>query len=130
MELDQRWYKVLPGALLCALLWGSAFPCLKTVYGIWEEAGFEPGLGDPVVILITCWLCFVSAFAFSLWNHLSTKFPVPLLAGYRFLIPLCGMGESLVFIKGETAGWGLVTGACIVVVSLVLMQRARVVGSV
>ncbi|MDP4779181.1 MAG: DMT family transporter [Akkermansiaceae bacterium] len=302
MEVDQRWFKVLPGALLCALLWGSAFPCLKTVYAIWQEQGFDPGLGDywwfagvrftvagvalllisrnpwseikrspksrlltmsltqtfgqyllfyyaiavasgsltgllvssgsfwwvilapllshalkpnrgqwlalllgafgitlavakpgadagqpllgsilmigatgmgaigiiefgklgkgigaraatgfslalggvllllagvgsfariaelmgnPVVILITCWLSFVSAFAFALWNHLSTKFPVPLLAGYRFLIPLCGMSESLVFLKGETAGWGLITGACIVVISLVLMQRAR-----
>jgi drug/metabolite transporter (DMT)-like permease len=302
VEVDQRWFKVLPGALLCALLWGSAFPCLKTVYAIWQEQGFDPGLGDywwfagvrftvagvalllisrnpwseikrspksrlltmsltqtfgqyllfyyaiavasgsltgllvssgsfwwvilapllsnapkpnrgqwlalllgafgitlavakpgadagqpllgsilmigatgmgaigiiefgklgkgigaraatgfslalggvllllagvgsfariaelmgnPVVILITCWLSFVSAFAFALWNHLSTKFPVPLLAGYRFLIPLCGMSESLVFLKGETAGWGLITGACIVVISLVLMQRAR-----
>ncbi|MGJ8643809.1 MAG: DMT family transporter [Luteolibacter sp.] len=303
METDQRWYKVLPGALLCALLWGSAFPCLKIVYEIWEEQGFEAGLGDywwfagvrftvagvallliarnpwrviqrspksklltmsltqtfgqyllfycaiavasgsltgllassgsfwwvilapllsqapkpiraqwlalligaigislavakpgvgagqpvlgailmigatglgaigiiefgklgkgigaqaatglslalggvlllivgagsfgrmaelmgdPTVILITCWLSFVSAAAFALWNHLSTKFPVPLLAGYRFLIPLCGMTESLIFLKGESAGWGLITGACLVVVSLVLMQRARV----
>lgn len=64
MELDQRWYKVLPGALLCALLWGSAFPCLKTVYGIWEEVGFEPGLGDPVVILITCLALLCVGFRF------------------------------------------------------------------
>ena len=302
VEVDQRFIKVLPGALLCALLWGSAFPCLKAVYGIWSEQGFEPGLGDywwfagvrftiagvalllisrnpwqqiahspkagllkmsltqtlgqylffylavavasgsltglmvstgsfwwvllapllskapspsrgqwaalvlggigitiataapgagagrpvlgailmigatgmgavgiiefgrlgggigaraatgfsltlgglllllagagsfgrvgelfdnPLVILITCWLCFVSAAAFALWNHLSTKFPVPLLAGYRFLIPLCGMGESLLFIKGETAGWGLIVGAGLVAASLVMMQRAR-----
>lgn len=304
MEIDQRWFKVLPGALLCALLWGSAFPCLKAVYGIWEEQGFEPGLGDywwfagvrftiagvallivaknpwreirrspktrlltmsltqtfgqyllfyyaiavasgsltgllvssgsfwwvilapllshapkpsrgqwmalllggvgitmavaqpgagagqpllgamlmigatgmgalgiiefgklgsgigaraatgvslavggvllllagvgsfarievllgdATILLITLWLSFVSAFAFALWNHLSTKFPVPLLAGYRFLIPLCGMAESLIFIKGESAGWGLIAGACLVVVSLIMMQRARVI---
>ena len=301
MEGDHRWIKVLPGALLCALLWGSAFPCLKTVYGIWERQGLELGLTDywwfagvrftiaglalllvarnpwseirnaskprlltislrqtfgqyllfylavavasgsltgllassgsfwwvllapllagapkpsrgqwvalllggvgislataapgagagrPVigallmigatglgavgviefgklgkvigaraatgfslglgglllllcgvssfpragelmtlpVILITCWLCFVSAAAFALWNYLSTKHPVPLLAGYRFLIPLCGMTESLVFLKGESAGWGLISGALLVVISLVMMQRAR-----
>ena len=82
-------------------------------------------MGDPRIILITCWLSFVSAAAFALWNHLSTKFPVPLLAGYRFLIPLCGMTESLVFLKGESAGWGLITGAGLVVLSLVMMQRAR-----
>ena len=81
--------------------------------------------GNPVVILITIWLSFVSAAAFALWNHLSTKFPVPLLAGYRFLIPLCGMSESLLFIKGETASWGLIMGGCIVAVSLVMMQRAK-----
>lgn len=83
-------------------------------------------MASPTVIIITCWLSFVSAAAFALWNHLSTKFPVPLLAGYRFLIPLCGMTESLIFLKGETAGWGLIIGACLVVVSLVLMQKARV----
>ena len=301
VEGDHRWFKVLPGMLLCALLWGSAFPCLKTVFGIWSEQGLVLGLTDywwfagvrftvagiallliarnpwseirsvskarlfgmtmtqtfgqylffylavavasgsltgllassgsfwwvvlapllskapkpsraqwmalllggigitlataapgagagrpmlgaflmvaatglgavgviefgklgkgigaraatgfslgagglllllcgassfpraaelmsPPVILITLWLCIVSAAAFALWNFLSTKHPVPLLAGYRFLIPLCGMGESLIFLKGESAGWGLISGAVLVVVSLVMMQRAN-----
>jgi drug/metabolite transporter (DMT)-like permease len=300
VEGDHRWFKVLPGMLLCALLWGSAFPSLKTVYGIWDDQGLELGLSDywwfagirftiagiallliarnpwqeirqssklrlltisltqtfgqyllfylavavasgsltgllassgsfwwvvlapllagapkpnraqwtalliggvgitlataapgagagrpvlgallmigatglgavgviefgklgkaigaraatgfslgaggllllccgvssfpraielmsPPVMLITCWLSVVSAAAFALWNFLSTKHPVPLLAGYRFLIPLCGMGESLIFLKGESAGWGLMVGAGLVVVSLVMMQRA------
>ncbi|MEM1085610.1 MAG: DMT family transporter [Verrucomicrobiota bacterium] len=301
MEGDHRWFKVLPGMLLCALLWGSAFPSLKTVYGIWSEQGLEIGLSDywwfagirftiagiallliarnpwqqiaaspkprllllsttqtfgqyllfylavavasgsltgllassgsfwwvilapllagapkpnsrqwtalligavgitlataapgagagrpvlgallmigatgcgavgviefgklgnrigaraatgfslgfgglllllcgigsfpraaelmsPQVIAITAWLCVVSAAAFALWNYLSTKHPVPLLAGYRFLIPLCGMTESLIFLENETAGWGLMVGAALVVGSLVMMQRAR-----
>ena len=82
-------------------------------------------LMSPPVILITCWLCVVSAAAFALWNYLSTKHPVPLLAGYRFLIPLCGMSESLIFLKGESAGWGLLAGAALVVTSLVMMQRVK-----
>ncbi|WP_353566662.1 DMT family transporter [Haloferula sargassicola] len=299
MEGDHRWFKVLPAALLCAVLWGSAFPCIKTVYAIWARAGLDlaltdywwfagvrfslaglmlwtvarrpwtevkatrkatllsftltqtygqyllfylaiavasgslagllagtgsfwwmvlapllagaprprgrqwialaigglgitlataapgagagrPGLGallmmgatglgavgiiqfgkmrasigaraatgfslgvgglmllvtgapafahagqlmTPPVIGLTCWLAFVSAAAFGLWNHLSTRHPVPLLAGYRFLIPICGMTESLLFLKDETAGWGLAVGAMLVVGSLVVAQR-------
>jgi drug/metabolite transporter (DMT)-like permease len=82
-------------------------------------------LMSPPVIGLTVWLAFVSAAAFGLWNHLSTKHPVPLMAGYRFLIPLCGMTESLLLLKGETAGWGLIVGAVLVLGSLVLAQRAR-----
>lgn len=300
VEADHRWFRVLPGVLLCAVLWGSAFPCIKTAYGIWERAGLDIGLAEywwfagvrftlagamllavarrpvaeiratrlsrligftltqtfgqyllfylaiavasgslagllsstgsfwwmllaplmagapwptrrqwlalavgatgitlataapgsgagrpvlgallmtgatglgamgviqfgrlretigaraatgfslgggglmllacgaaafpraaelmsPPVIWLTCWLAFVSAAAFGLWNHLSTKHPVPLLAGYRFLIPLCGMTEALIFLPGETAGWGLIAGAALVVGSLVMAQRA------
>lgn len=306
MEGDHRWFRILPGALLCAVLWGSAFPCIKTVYGVWERAGVEPVLADywwfagvrftlagamlllvarrplaefratpkrrllsltltqtfgqylvfylaialssgslaglltstgsfwwmllapllagspwpnraqwaalaigglgvtlatlapgagagrpvagallmlastafgalgviqfgrlketigaraatgfslgggglmlllmgvaafpraatlmpPQVIVLTVWLAIVSAAAFSLWNQLSTKHPVPLLAGYRFLIPLCGMGESLLFLEHESAGWGLLVGAVLVVGSLVLAQRAGRMGPV
>lgn len=306
MDEDHRWTRILPGALLCALLWGSAFPCIKTVYGIWEREGIEPVLADywwfagvrftlagslllliarrplaefratpkrrlagftltqtfgqylvfylaiavssgslaglltstgsfwwmllapllagsawpnrnqwaalalgglgvtlatlapgagagrpvlgsllmlastafgalgviqfgrlketigaraatgfslgggglmllvtgaaafprvtvlmtPQVIVLTIWLALVSATAFSLWNHLSTRHPVPLLAGYRFLIPLCGMSESLLFLEDESAGWGLLVGAVLVVGSLVLAQRAGRTGPV
>ena len=81
-------------------------------------------LMTPQVMLITCWLAIVSAAAFGLWNHLSTRHPVPLLAGYRFLIPICGMLEALVFLPGESAGWGLIAGAVLVVGSLVMAQRS------
>lgn len=99
---------------------------LLLIAGVGSFGRMSELMGNSTVLLITCWLSFVSAAAFALWNHLSTKFPVPLLAGYRFLIPLCGMTESLIFLKEESAGWGLITGACLVVVSLVFMQRARV----
>ena len=57
----------------------------------------------PKILVLTLWLAFVSAAAFSLWNHLSTQHPVNLLASYRFLIPVCGIIESLLFIPGEKA---------------------------
>ena len=38
------------------------------------------------VVFATLWLAFVSAAAFSLWNHLSTLYPVTLLSSYRFLV--------------------------------------------
>lgn len=74
------------------------------------------------VIILTAWLAFVSAFAFSLWNHLSTRHPMPLLAGYRFLIPLMGMSSS-VFLLGEKPGWGLLAGGVLVIGSLIVAQR-------
>ncbi len=79
-------------------------------------------LMPPSVIAITLWLAFVSAFAFSLWNHLSTLHPVPLLAGYRFLIPIMGIISSIVILR-EKPGWGLIAGTILVIGSLVAAQR-------
>lgn len=79
-------------------------------------------LMPPAALGLTCWLAFVSAAAFSLWNHLSTLHPVPLLAGYRFLIPICGMTGSLL-VLGEKPGWGLIVGAVLVIGSVVAAQH-------
>ena len=54
-------------------------------------------LSPKIIVILTLWLAFVSAAAFSLWNHLSTLHPVNLLASYRFLIPVAGIVESLLF---------------------------------
>ncbi len=78
---------------------------------------------DHSSTLATLWLAFVSATAFSIWNHLSTIFPVTLLASYRFLIPICGVSEALVFLKTELAGWGLMIGGILVVTSMVLAKK-------
>lgn len=78
----------------------------------------------PPVLLATLWLSFVSAAAFSIWNHLSTIFPVTLLASYRFLIPVCGVIESLLFLSGESPGWGLVVGGVLVITSMVVAKRS------
>lgn len=78
---------------------------------------------DLPVIMATFWLAFVSAAAFSIWNHLSTIFPVTLLASYRFLIPVCGVLEALVLLKTESPGWGLIVGGGLVITSMILAKR-------
>lgn len=82
-----------------------------------------PDMFDPPVIVATIWLAFVSAAAFSIWNHLSTIFPVTLLASYRFLIPVCGVLESLLILRTESPGWGLVVGGSLVIASMLLARR-------
>lgn len=80
-------------------------------------------LFSPQAGLLTIWLAFVSASAFTLWNHLSAIHPVTLLAGYRFLIPAFGVMESLILIPGEKATWGLLVGGLLIVSSLLVAQR-------
>jgi len=133
------------GVLVLAMGFGAVgviqFGKLKATMGARAATGFSlasGGLGLLVVgapafsqaaslmtlpvALITCWLAFVSAFAFSLWNHLSTLHPVPLLAGYRFLIPLMGMLESILLLA-ERPGPGLWAGGVLVIGALVVAQR-------
>lgn len=88
-----------------------------------REIFLLPQIFSLPVIIATVWLSFVSAAAFSIWNHLSTVFPVTVLASYRFLIPLCGVVESLIFLQSETADWGLLIGGSLVITSLVLAKR-------
>lgn len=79
-------------------------------------------LMPPAVIGKTVWLAFVSAAAFAQWNYLSTRHPVPLLAGYRFLIPLMAAVESIIFL-GERPGWRFAAGGVLILGSLVASQR-------
>lgn len=78
---------------------------------------------DFLTISVTLWLAIVSAAGFAIWNHLSTLYPVSLLATYRFLIPLCGVILSILFLPNETPGWGLVIGTPFLLFSLYLAQR-------
>lgn len=84
-----------------------------------------PVIFDAKVIYLTLWLAFVSAMGFALWNHLSTIYPVSLLASYRFLIPLCGVIESLIILRSETPGWGLLVGGPIILISIFASQRLQ-----
>lgn len=82
-----------------------------------------PELLTPRVMLLTVWIAFVSAAAFTLWNQLSTLHPVNLLASYRFLVPVCGVTESLLVLKNEQATPALFIGGFLVIGSLIAAQQ-------
>lgn len=86
----------------------------------WSEL---PVLFSSKVMLLTLYLAFVSAFSFGLWNYLTSLFPVNLLAGYRFLVPVCAVIESSLMVSGETPGYGIWLGGLLVVASLIGLQR-------
>lgn len=75
------------------------------------------------VIFLTAYLAFVSAAGFGIWNYLTTLFPVNLLAGYRFLIPICAVIESSLFVAGESPGIGIFVGGALVITSVICLQR-------
>lgn len=80
---------------------------------------------DGFVVSWTLWLAFVSAAAFALWNHLSTLMSAHELATYRFLIPLCGVIESMVFLENEELTPAMVVGGAIVLVAMTLVSRQK-----
>lgn len=82
-----------------------------------------PELFDTKIIFLTLWLAFVSAMGFALWNHLSTIYPVSLMASYRFLIPLCGVIESIIILKTESPGIGLLIGGPMILISIYSAQK-------
>ncbi len=96
--------------------------CLFMLSGFsaWSEL---PALFTPKVLLLTSYLAFVSAFGFGLWNHLTSLFPVNLLAGYRFLVPVCAVIESSLLVSGEAPGLGIWLGGALVVISLIGLHR-------
>ncbi|WP_367872066.1 DMT family transporter [Luteolibacter sp. Populi] len=100
-------------------LFGGGLGLLLAGAGSFPKAAL---LMPPAAIWLTLWLAFVSAAAFSLWNHLSTLHPMPLLAGYRLLIPLAATLESMLFL-GERPGWSFATGGVLILGSLVASQR-------
>ena len=88
-----------------------------------------PQLFTPKVIILTVYLSLVSAICFNLWNHMSNLFSVNLLAGYRFIIPVCATIESSLFIKGEVPGWGIYTGGALIIFSIITLQKISAVKS-
>ncbi|MCH2614666.1 MAG: DMT family transporter [Opitutales bacterium] len=74
-------------------------------------------LGVPV------YLAVLSATAFTVWNRLIQLYSVNVMSAFRFLIPLCGVIESALFLKNETLGIGIVVGGSILIGSLYMMGR-------
>ena len=133
--------------IILANLFGAlgllAFQRVKRTMGARAGTGFSLLLGGVVLVALgwpaimrggmawfdgyvwtwTLWLAFVSAAAFALWNHLSTLFPAPVLATYRFLIPLAGVFEALVFIDGESLSTAMIVGGVIVLIAMTQAQR-------
>ncbi|MBT8044589.1 MAG: EamA family transporter, partial [Verrucomicrobiae bacterium] len=89
---------------------------------VWPELA---NLFTPKVMWLTAYLAFVSALGFGLWNHLTSLFPVNLLAGYRFLVPICAVVESSLLVSGESPGLGIWLGGMMVIAALIGLQRAR-----
>jgi len=94
-----------------------------TVIGAGAAGSLQEMFGPPV-IWSTLWLMLVSAAAFTIWNNLTSLFPVSLLASYRFLIPVCGVLEALIFLPNESAGWGLLVGGFFVLCSMKFAQKS------
>lgn len=76
-------------------------------------------------LLVTVYLAVVSAAGFAIWNRLIEHYSVNTLSGFRFLIPLMGMIESVLFIPGEQLHTGLVVGAIIICSSLIALSRLK-----
>lgn len=75
---------------------------------------------------VTLYLSILSATAFTVWNRLIERYSVNVLSAYRFMIPLCGVIESALFLESETIGLGIVLGGSILLVSLYAMSRLEV----
>ena len=72
--------------------------------------------------VLTLYLAFLSATAFSLWYWLITLYDVTRLSGYRFLIPIFGVLESVLFLASESFTPQLLTGGVLVVLSIVILE--------
>ena len=72
---------------------------------------------------VTVYLALLSATAFTIWNRLIQLYSVNVMSAFRFMIPLCGVIESALFLKNETIGIGIVIGGVILIGSLYMMGR-------
>ncbi len=88
----------------------------------WGE--FLSGFG-AATLWVTLYLAALSAMAFTLWNRLIERYSVNTLSAFRFMIPLCGVVESALFLEEETIGPGLLVGGTLVLGSLFFMGRAQ-----
>lgn len=80
---------------------------------------------NGTVLYLTIHLALVSSLAFSLWYLLVVTFDVTRLSGYRFLIPICGALESVLFLQHEKLSQLILPGSCLVLLSVILLERFK-----
>lgn len=95
---------------------------MLTVVGGFQWEAFSQDY-NWVTLGVTVYLAILSATAFTVWNRLIERYNVNLLSGFRFMIPLCGVIESAVFLESERMGIGIVVGGAILLGSLLAMSR-------
>ncbi|MCM8543414.1 MAG: DMT family transporter [Lentisphaeraceae bacterium] len=115
--------KKIPSTFLngASLFCGGTILCLvnpQMTLGLIQNMRME-------LLLITLWLSVVSALAFSLWYYLITLFDVPRLSGYRMLIPVCGVLESVLILSDEKLTWNYLTGGLIVLSSIFILEKLK-----
>jgi len=92
---------------------------LFTAIPQWADYGSHFSL---TTLWVTLYLALLSAIAFTLWNRLIECYSINVLSAYRFLIPLMGVIESVLFIPGEVIRPGLVVGGVIVLSCLMVIS--------
>ena len=103
-------FALLTGGLMLCIAGISAWPEFLTIF-------------PPKVIGLTLYLSIVSATGFSIWNYLTQLFPVNLLAGYRFLVPVSAVLLSSLLVPGESPGLGIFLGGAMVITAIIGLQR-------
>lgn len=88
----------------------------------WPDVGL---LFPPKVIMYSLYLVMVSAIGFSIWNYLTSLFAVTLLAGYRFLVPVCAVTLSSLLVVGEAPGLGIWLGGSLVIIALIALHKIQ-----
>ncbi len=101
----------LGGIVLCVISWNQTLHLILNMS--WP------------LLSLTLWLAIVSSAAFSLWFYLITLFDVPRLSGYRMLIPLFGVLESVAFLEDEKLTYNLLIGGAIVLLSIALLEKLK-----
>jgi drug/metabolite transporter (DMT)-like permease len=115
--------KKVPAPFLAgvSLFSGGLILCLITYQ---ESLSMVQNMSWPLGAL-TVWLAIVSSAAFSLWYYLITLFDVPRLSGYRMMIPLFGVLESVIFLKDEKLTINLLIGGTVILVSVAMLEKLK-----
>ena len=101
-----------------SLFTGGLMLCLCAPFRVIEII-----LESPLELyLLTFYLGFLSAAAFGIWYYLVTIFDVARLSAYRFLIPICGVIESWIFLADESFELKVLLGGTITVFSIYMLE--------